>query len=86
MAPQHDEIVKKTEDGFAVAWDTTRSDERLVRAVERVVSAQANELRELFGVDMVVSTDDEVQVIEVKTTASSPRRSTNGTPHDPTQP
>lgn len=50
MAPRHDEIIKKTEDGFAVAWDATvRADESRKRAVAKVVREQATELTTMFG-------------------------------------
>lgn len=79
MAPRHDEIVKTTADGFSVAWDTTKADESRVKAVEKVVKAQADELGALFGADIVVAEGDQVTVVEVKkaagNTRSSPRRS-----------
>lgn len=67
MAPRHDEIVKKTKDGFIVAWDTTNKDDARTKAVDKVVKEQATELGALFGAhDIVFRKGDEVAVVEIK--------------------
>lgn len=66
MAPRHDEIVKKTADGFTVAWDTTEADDARTKAVERVAKDQATQLGALFGADLVFTKGDEVAVVEIK--------------------
>jgi hypothetical protein len=73
MAPRHDEIVKTTADGFTVAWDTTKGDDSRIKAVEKVVRAQADELGALVGADIVVAKGDQLTVTEVKKGASGRR-------------
>jgi hypothetical protein len=49
MAPQHDEIVKHLEDGFTVAWDTTKRDAAIMKEVRKVVAERSTVLAEIFG-------------------------------------
>lgn len=49
MAPQHDEIVKQLDDGFSIAWDTTKRDPATTKRVKRVVAQRAAELSRILG-------------------------------------
>ena len=49
MAPRHDEIVKHLDDGFAVAWDTTKRDAAKAKDVRRVVEERSNQLGKILG-------------------------------------
>jgi hypothetical protein len=49
MAPRHDEIVKRLDDGFTVAWDTTKRDTTKAKDVGRVVAERSKQLGKIFG-------------------------------------
>jgi hypothetical protein len=53
MTPQHDEILKRLDDGLVVAWDTTRIGPAKLREMRIVGAQQAAELGRIFGVDDV---------------------------------
>jgi hypothetical protein len=50
MAPQHDEILKRLDDGLVVAWDTTRVDRIKLEEIRTVGARQAAELGRIIGV------------------------------------
>jgi hypothetical protein len=71
MAPRHDEIVKHLDDGFAIAWDTTRTDAERVKEVRKVVKERSAQLGEIFGTaDIVVTSGNKTIMIEAKSSAS----------------
>lgn len=49
MTPRHDEIVKHLDDGFAVAWDTTKRDAAKTKDVRKVVEERSNQLGKILG-------------------------------------
>jgi hypothetical protein len=49
MAPQHDEILKRLDDGLVVAWDTTRVDRAKLKEARTVGLEQAAALGRIIG-------------------------------------
>ena len=49
MAPKHDEIVRHTSDGWAVAWDANTVEPATRRAFDKVIDRNARALRAVLG-------------------------------------
>jgi len=82
VTPQHDEIIKHLDDGFTVAWDTTRRDPATIRAVRKVARAQSALLGEIFrNVGVAGFHHEDVGIAE-----SPPARRSPTPADDPPQP
>jgi hypothetical protein len=67
MAPERDEIVKHLDDGFSVAWDTTRLDKGKLQKVDAVGQTRAAELGRIVGAaDIRIEQGDLIMTVEVK--------------------
>jgi hypothetical protein len=45
MAPRHDQIIKKLDNGWSVVWDTTEIDATTRHAIDKVVKANTDVLK-----------------------------------------
>jgi hypothetical protein len=73
MAPKHDEI-QHLDDGFTVAWDSTKTDAATIREIEKVVRGQASELGRIFDAGIVLQSGGKKMATDVKTTKATSRR------------